>query len=197
MTTLKEKYELLFAEMTAINSECLAIFPPGVESRKRLSATWVKEQKESRCGALLADIHAEEARIRDAVVAERVSLRAAARRLTLARSPRHRMAGLARRLRAAGIQIERSDRSETVYIGPPDCRLRLSFHELGVADYGTRVQVHHGPEVVLDLGCGAADALTECISEFREAARCLKDRWHRKEAARLLLALRLCLRRAR
>lgn len=105
---------------------------------------------------------------------------------------KHKFAGLARRLKNAGLKVHGSDRSETIYVAIGDCELRISGHELGVADYGTRQQRHRGPEVVMQLDDLAA-VLDECIFQARQWVRDFAGHWtagRRSQAAAAFCSLR-------
>jgi hypothetical protein len=56
-----------------------------------------------------------------------------------------------KRLKQLGWKMEHRSESGSVYYRSPDGEklLRLSNHDLGFGDYGSRQQVHHGPEIVL------------------------------------------------
>lgn len=104
-----------------------------------------------------------------------------------------KFSGLARRLKNAGLKVNRSDRSETIYLAVGPCELRISGHELGWADYGTRQQKHRGPEVVTDLNDLGA-FLYDAIYAVRDyIGDCRKQLWtesQRTEAAKAICALR-------
>ena len=104
-----------------------------------------------------------------------------------------KFSGLARRLKNAGLKVNRSDRSETIYVAVGPCELRVSGHELGWADYGTRKQSHKGPEVITDLR-NLADSVSEMIYTVREyISDCRKQYWtasKRSAAAKALCGLR-------
>lgn len=106
---------------------------------------------------------------------------------------KRRFHGLARRLKNLGLRVTRSDRSETIYVAVTFTRdLRISGHELGVADYGTRQQSHKGPEVVSDLTDLPA-TIGDCIDEVREYVRSHAADWtafERSNAAATLCGLR-------
>lgn len=102
--------------------------------------------------------------------------------------------GFAKRLQNAGLRVWRSDRSETIYVAIGKCELRISGHELGVADYGTRQQKHHGPEVVTaleDLG-SAVEACLLAVREylFEDCRAAHWEGYERSSAAKAICALR-------
>ena len=101
--------------------------------------------------------------------------------------------GFAKRLKNAGLRVWRSDRSETIYVAVGKCELRISGHALGVADYGTRQQKHHGPEVITDLADIGA-AVSECLVAAREYIfdnrACNWASYERQAAAKAICNLR-------
>jgi len=66
-------------------------------------------------------------------------------------------------LKRAGWKLDhKSDSGSRYYTHPmEDVRLRVSDHELGYADYGSRKQSHRGPEVVLDSIKSEAELLDQ------------------------------------
>lgn len=100
--------------------------------------------------------------------------------LTLA----HRLAVVGKR---RGAMVEASPRSETRYLWCGSLSLRLSNHELGYADYGTRRQAHRGPQVICGV-VGLAEVIAESIAAVREAA--LLAGTSRRDAAKMIRVLR-------
>lgn len=100
-----------------------------------------------------------------------------------------KFSGLARRLKNAGLKVSRSDRSETIYVCCGKRELRISGHELGVADYGSRQQKHVGPEVVVSADQSPAEIIAACLEEVRQYMRdyagCYTESERSKAAATL------------
>lgn len=107
--------------------------------------------------------------------------------------------GIARRMKNAGLKVSRSDRSETLYARFGQRDLRLSGHELGVADYGSREQRHIGPEVIISGDEAVADILQDCLYEIRDYLRDYGwklSEYGRKQAADSIRKLRGLIRKA-
>jgi hypothetical protein len=192
------------ARMSAgISSAVEAAVPPGTPFRRQLGHDLHLRLNTARgLDRVMARLEQFAAEEQKQNTARRAEWRRQYRREQLAKSPAHKLAGIERRLKAAGVRIDRSDRSETRYAGDHGCHLRISTHELGWADYGSREQVHHGPEVVVSVDDSPADILTQCIAAVREFGRDMPrsdvvQRMDRRDAAALLRGLRLALRRAR
>lgn len=96
-----------------------------------------------------------------------------------------------------GLEVRRSPRSETCYAWHGVLALRLSGHALGYSDFGTRQQVHGGPELILDGDDLAppAEAIDKAIAAVREYGAELArggDAMARQDAASMIRALRRC-----
>lgn len=74
------------------------------------------------------------------------------------------------RMKREGWTVDHKSDSGSVYVVSPDLkvRLRISDHDLGVADYGSREQFHNGPELVLRLVTPESDILAELRDQLGE-----------------------------
>jgi hypothetical protein len=190
--------EQIKADIEAIEAPLRVVmdrdFPPGTPNRRNLyraacEATTAK-RNESAFREQIETLYAELLKVQRATRRKALaSVKAADPREQM----RRRFHGLARRLKNVGLRVTRSDRSETVYVSITATRdLRISGHELGYADYGTRQQSHRGPEVVSDLSDLAA-TVAACIEEVREYTRNYSGDWtafERSSAAATLCGLR-------
>ncbi len=88
--------------------------------------------------------------------------------------------------------IKKSPSSETRYVRCGTIELRISDHDLGYGDYGSRKQVHRGPEVVFTAETAADPgfAFAEVLAAVREHAETLTCRFARQDAAALIRAIR-------
>lgn len=113
--------------------------------------------------------------------------------------PARLLRSIAQRARATTILLDRSDRSQTIYLmSGGGIRVRLSNHELGWADYGTREQVHHGgPDIVIDDEDGPLELIDRIIDECRGWSGSVIDSYDRHCLAQFYGALRLMRERAR
>ena len=76
---------------------------------------------------------------------------------------------IAKHLKSSGLPISASNRSSTRYIGFGAVSIRVSDHELGVADYGSRIQKHKGgPDIVISAEKSIVEIVEEIIYEFRQ-----------------------------
>lgn len=107
------------------------------------------------------------------------------------------VSGIARRLASVGIRIDRSPRSESIYARVGTLRCRISGHDLGWADYGTRPQSHNGPEVVFDEPVATVEALRLICRAVREVAESVAHPVERRLLADDLRRLRRAMDRAR
>jgi len=72
---------------------------------------------------------------------------------------------------AGGTTLDYRSASGSTYLRRGDVVLRLSDHNLGYADHGTREQLHNGPEIIVngretptDLAAAIEDAFMDCSS---------------------------------
>lgn len=98
----------------------------------------------------------------------------------------------------SGLETDRSDRSETRYVTlgwsrewSRSVKLRVSFHELGWADYGSRRQSHSGPEAIVERDATTLDIHTAALEAVREfVADGGPVHWEPRERAKLAETLR-------
>lgn len=118
---------------------------------------------------------------------------------TPAKTPKEILKSFAARCRAAGLRVSKSPRSATRYISLCyGCEARVSDHELGRADYGSREQHHRGgPEVIVESGWDISKVVAEITYLVRADCYGLSiGRDERPRLAASLRALRLVERRA-